>query len=268
MSVARSFLLLSAGMIAGGLSMMTMDADIDWLRYVRPARVSTITPPTTAEVPPPAPVPEPAPAAPTARSAPPVPITVIVNQPSNQPSASTPIAMKPWQGTGRQISLAQELQTELRRVGCYGGAIDGVWTPLSQRSARAFAEGVNANLPVGEPDHALLALAKAAQGAVCAKPCPPEVRPGADTVCKPAKSAPETASAALVRSTPTPGATTASGVSPSSQSAPVQPAAAAPDIVTAATPPRATAANRSKTAAQQKPGQAFDLFRWLGKSLY
>lgn len=261
MSVARSVLLLSAGVIAGGLSMMTMDADIDWHRYLRPARVSAIVPAATAEAPPP--TLEPAPAAPAAWSAPPTPITVILNQPSNQPTAGTSVGMKPWQGTHRQISLAQELQTELRRVGCYGGAIDGVWTPLLQRSARAFLEGVNANLPVGEPDQALLALAMAAQGTVCAKPCPPETRPGADTACKPARSAPEVTSATLVRSTPTFAATPAP-----SQPAAVQPEAAAPDVVTAATPPRATAANRPKTTAQQKPSQGFDPFRWLGKSLY
>jgi hypothetical protein len=257
MSVARSFLLLSAGVVGGGLAMMTLEADIDWLRYVRTPRIVSTTPPAPAQAMQPAPMPQPAPATQTARSAPPVPVTVIVNQTSNQPSAGTSIGVGPWQGTGRQASLAKELQTELRRVGCYGGPIDGIWTPLSQRSMRAFVEGANANLPVGEPDHALLALARAAQGAVCAKPCPTETRPGADTVCKAARPTPET-TAALVRSTPT--------------DAPAQPPAPTPEAVAASTPTAAAALPRPspRRPAQQAPSRGFgaDVVRWLNKSLY
>ena len=169
MSVARSFLLLSAGIVAGGLSMMTLEGEIDWLRWVRGPRLSNpLPPPVIAQAPS---LPEPV-AAPPKQTSPPVPETVIVNV--NQPTASIPIGKPAWQGGGRQLPITRELQGELQRVGCYGGAIDGYWSPLAQRSAKAFVEGVNAHLPVGEPDVALLALVRATRSTVCAKPCPPE----------------------------------------------------------------------------------------------
>ena len=41
---------------------------------------------------------------------------------------------------------------ELRRVGCYGGELNGVWTPATRLAMKAFTERVNATLPVGDPD--------------------------------------------------------------------------------------------------------------------
>lgn len=149
------------------------------------------------------------------------------------------------------MPIARELQSELQRVGCYGGAVDGYWSPLAQRSAKAFVEGVNAHLPVGEPDVALLALVQATRGTVCAKPCPSDARPGADSVCKPVKATQDSTAILLTRQAPTTEAPSAPGLA-----APAQPGAATPDPVAAAlTPlPQTPQPPRQKAAAQQKPG--------------
>ena len=260
MSVARSFLLLSAGIVAGGLSMMTLEGEIDWLRWVRGPRLSNpLPPPVIAQAPS---LPEPVAALPK-QTSPPVPETVIVNV--NQPTASIPIGQPAWQGGGRQLPITRELQGELQRVGCYGGAVDGYWSPLSQRSAKAFVEGVNAHLPVGEPDVALLALVRATRSTVCAKPCPPDVRPGADSVCKPVQATPGSTAISLTRQTPTAEAPIASA-----QAAPMQAGAADP-VAAALTPMPPTPQQPRQKAAQQKQAPSHfgvEIFGALNRSRY
>jgi hypothetical protein len=200
-----------------------------------------------------------------------VPETVIVNL--GQQTASIPVGQPAQQGTGRQVPIARELQSELQRVGCYGGAIDGYWSPLAQRSAKAFVEGVNAHLPVGEPDVALLALVRATRSPVCAKPCPPDARPGADSVCKPVKATQDSTAISLTRQAPTTQAPTEAPSAPA-QAASAQPGAAAPDPVAAAlTPlPQTPQAPKQKAAAQQKPASpgtfGVEIFGRLNQSRY
>lgn len=67
--------------------------------------------------------------------------------------------------------LVHDLQTELRRVGCYGGRIDGSWGPGSQYAVRDFLQRVNSALPSEDPDHIMLSLLRSHQGLVCGKPC-------------------------------------------------------------------------------------------------
>ena len=69
-------------------------------------------------------------------------------------------------------SLARELQKELRRVGCYEGELNGVWTPATRRAMKTFTDRVNATLPVEEPDAVLFAMVQSQQDRVCGKPCP------------------------------------------------------------------------------------------------
>ena len=64
--------------------------------------------------------------------------------------------------------LARSLQAELKRVGCYRGAIDGQWGPMSRRAMAEFASRINANLPVGEPDPLLLRMVQSHKGEGCA----------------------------------------------------------------------------------------------------
>jgi hypothetical protein len=68
--------------------------------------------------------------------------------------------------------LAQQLQRELARVGCYDGEINGVWTPATRRALKAFMDRVNAALPTEAPDRIQLALVEAARERVCGAACP------------------------------------------------------------------------------------------------
>jgi hypothetical protein len=73
---------------------------------------------------------------------------------------------------GDRVSLARELQREFRRVGCYDGEINGVWTSATRRAAQAFTERMNATLPNDEPDFILLKLVQDQQDKVCGASCP------------------------------------------------------------------------------------------------
>jgi hypothetical protein len=68
--------------------------------------------------------------------------------------------------------LTKELQRQLRRVGCYSGEIDGVWTQSTRRAMQTFINRVNATLPVERPDHVLLAILQSGPDRICNKPCP------------------------------------------------------------------------------------------------
>jgi hypothetical protein len=87
---------------------------------------------------------------------------------------TSPVAPKtaaPLDGRSR-AALAREIQTELKRVGCYGGAIDGSWGTASKRAMVAFIERVNASLPLNEPDDILLLLVKSHTPGTCGISCP------------------------------------------------------------------------------------------------
>lgn len=61
-----------------------------------------------------------------------------------------------------RTSLARDIQTELARLGCYAGPVNGDWSADTQRAASLFATEANARIPVDQPDFALFSLAKAA----------------------------------------------------------------------------------------------------------
>ena len=67
------------------------------------------------------------------------------------------------------VAGIRDLQSELKRLGCYPGPIDGDWGPASRYAAAKFTGAVNASLPVDKPEPALLALARRHDGA-CTKP--------------------------------------------------------------------------------------------------
>ena len=71
-----------------------------------------------------------------------------------------------------RLSLAQQLQRELARVGCYEGELNGMWTPAARKAMKAFMDRVNATLPIEEPDYILLSLVQAARDRVCGTGCP------------------------------------------------------------------------------------------------
>jgi hypothetical protein len=202
MSTARSFFLVSVGIALGIAGATIANSDIDFVQHIDAFRSADRGARTAA--PAETPMPPPRAAAPSPRAVDPTPETVVVTLPSTSaPAASQRTRL----GAGNHLSLAQELQSELQRVGCYAGGIDGVWTPLSQKAMKAFTERVNARLPVDEPDYVLLALVRGRQGKVCTNACPPDQTLAADNRCVPdavlaraAKPAPQRAAAALTRS--------------------------------------------------------------------
>jgi hypothetical protein len=70
--------------------------------------------------------------------------------------------------TELSVASIRALQSELKRLGCYPGRIDGDWGPASRYAAAKFTSAVNAALPVDKPEPALLALARRHQG-TCTK---------------------------------------------------------------------------------------------------
>lgn len=84
-----------------------------------------------------------------------------------------------------RIALSRDIQRELQRVGCYLGAIDGVWGGGSQRAMLAFMDRVNASLPTREPDVFMLSLLRSQTSAVCGTSCPRGQSPTASGRCVP-----------------------------------------------------------------------------------
>ena len=64
-------------------------------------------------------------------------------------------------------ALTREIQRQLKRVGCYDGAVNGKWSPKLRTAIKAFADQVNAKLPVDRPDYILLRLTEAHAGRAC-----------------------------------------------------------------------------------------------------
>lgn len=79
--------------------------------------------------------------------------------------------------------LVRNLQTELRRVGCYGGEIDSDWGAGSRRAAEQFLAKVNATLPTETPDYILLTLIQGHVDKACDVDCPSGQGLAADGRC-------------------------------------------------------------------------------------
>jgi hypothetical protein len=113
-------------------------------------------------------------ATPTAES----PVVVTVPQSTGEPKHRAPAAQVQDTSVPRDpVSLAREIQRELKRVGCYHGELNGTWNAQSRSAMKKFADQVNAKLPVDRPDLILLRLAQSHQGRACGsaqkKPLPP-----------------------------------------------------------------------------------------------
>src|SRR5262245_21293185 len=82
-----------------------------------------------------------------------------------------PVTLHALSAPSDALTLAREIQLQLRRVGCYQGAISGVWSPAVIGAMKAFADHVNAILPVEHPDIILLALVQNHRGSACGASC-------------------------------------------------------------------------------------------------
>ncbi|MBX9590033.1 MAG: hypothetical protein K2X43_12060 [Hyphomonadaceae bacterium] len=172
------------------------------------------------------------------------------------PPAAPPAPPPPQRATatpGDRASLARELQRELKRVGCYSGEVNGVWTTSSRMAMKSFTDHVNATLPIDNPDYVLLSLVQGHQERACGAPCPAGQAATESGRCMPS---------AVLAKTPASPAPEAKGEPSAEKSATtttaVVPAAAAAALAaTAAAPrgePRAAAPeDRARPAAPAPP---------------
>jgi peptidoglycan hydrolase-like protein with peptidoglycan-binding domain len=79
-------------------------------------------------------------------------------------------------------SLAREIQRELKRVGCYRGEVNGLWTPQTRTAMKAFVDDANAVLPVDKPDQVLLSLLQGERDTACSS-CPVGQQQTQDGAC-------------------------------------------------------------------------------------
>jgi hypothetical protein len=96
--------------------------------------------------------------------------TVVVNLPPARTSSEPPL--RTTRMFTDSASLTRTLQGELKRVGCYDGYINGDWTAPTRNAMKAFADYVNARLPVDKPDIVLLSLIQGYEGKACRGFCP------------------------------------------------------------------------------------------------
>lgn len=167
----------------------------------------------------------------------PGPAAVIVTLTHRAEPAPSPVPAAAKPAPADKGALARELQLELRRVGCYGGEINGIWTPNTRKAMKAFTERVNATLPVESPDDILLSLVRAHQDEACAGSCAPGHGLSEDGRCVPS---PQLAQAAK-RPTPPTAAVPPRGIRGEATRKPT-PAASGWTTVTTASAPKRPAA--------------------------
>src|SRR4029079_14931245 len=68
--------------------------------------------------------------------------------------------------------LVRQLQSELKRLGCYHHAMNGERTSVTRQAMKDFLERANAVLPLGAPEAAHLALLKSKAEPLCGTACP------------------------------------------------------------------------------------------------
>jgi len=139
-------------------------------------RAPTSAPQTRAEADPAA-----AAALPPSATTAPIPSKVL-----NVADAAPRVAYPPSSGLPLdRARLTREIQLQLKRVGCYHGTIDGVWSATVRRSMKAFTDRVNATLSAEQPDIVLLAMLQSHCGSGCGVPCPPGQSLAVDGRCLP-----------------------------------------------------------------------------------
>jgi len=173
MSKASGFVLLGAGLAAAAyvLPLGRDTSEPIRLPYLNDAPSPTVVSEVAAVAPEPQP---PSPPVAAAERLPmpsfSTPVVVTIAQRPSEPPAPAPHKAGPFPRD--RDAIGRELQKELRRVGCYEGELNGVWTQSTRQAMKAFTDRVNATLPTDEPDSILLTLVQAYQDKVCGKPCP------------------------------------------------------------------------------------------------
>ena len=78
--------------------------------------------------------------------------------------------------------LVLDIQQQLKRVGCYGGRMDGSWGIATKDAMKDFTNRVNAALPLDEPDYVQLTLIQSHAERTCGA-CPAGQSPSASGRC-------------------------------------------------------------------------------------
>jgi Caspase domain len=89
------------------------------------------------------------------------------------PEAQTSPAAKPTDDRADQDKLVRALQTELKRVGCDPGNVDGVWDDKAKRALAEFARLSKVALPTEAPTSEALQAALGQKDRICALQCGP-----------------------------------------------------------------------------------------------
>jgi hypothetical protein len=96
------------------------------------------------------------------------PLTITVSDNRVWPSAAVSRTVgAPQADASAQSALTRDLQSELARLGCYSGPLDGRWSPAVRYALQDFTIRVNSTLSVDGPDVALLSLARSETSPVC-----------------------------------------------------------------------------------------------------
>ena len=98
-------------------------------------------------------------------------VASIAPVPPAPPAAAPPAAPPVPEADAKEI--ARNLQTELKRVGCYNGAIDGLWGPLAQNAVEHFNQHTGKHLDAETASLDATASIKESSGRVCPLPPPP-----------------------------------------------------------------------------------------------
>lgn len=69
------------------------------------------------------------------------------------------------------VRLVRYIQTELQRVGCYGGRVHGAWDQATRGAVTAFAAHAGVRIPVSAPGYATLTLLQGQNGSACPSVC-------------------------------------------------------------------------------------------------
>jgi hypothetical protein len=97
----------------------------------------------------------------------------------------TPVSSSSAGDPETRANLASDLQRELKRAGCYGGEITGIWSAATKRAMAAFVDRANATLPINQPDYVLLALVQSHREIACTAGCPAGQVAAEDGRCMP-----------------------------------------------------------------------------------
>ncbi len=123
----------------------------------------------------------------------------LATSPAASPNGAQPVLVAPPQiitrntiaaparpaGSEARANLARDIQSELKRVGCYDGEVSGEWSPATRRAMKTFIDRVNAALPTDEPDHILRTMVQGHPGNACGKACPSGQTAATDGRCLP-----------------------------------------------------------------------------------